>query len=292
MHRTTRRRTVMKAAGLIASMALLASASSAFASENPHVVTWQLPSGAWSGHGDFFHLTDRSYGFSGPVKQSETFPQTLVGEGQLTPACGEWAQVDFYKVTTANQQALYDSLIEGKVLGWNNGPADSSIYSGSQGYGFYFVYGGDCQQETTQPTQEPTQEPTATPSDGCTCTEAPTATPTQEPTQEPTATPSDGCTCTEAPTATPTQEPTATPSQEATSTPSQEPTATPTGSVETATGTPSITLPPTSTVDVSGPTGGGDGGLPIAVLALIGLTALIILITPTPARARRRIDRD
>ena len=266
MHRTTRRRTVMKAAGLIASMALLASASSAFASENPHVVTWQLPSGAWSGHGDFFHLTDRSYGFSGPVKQSETFPQALVGEGQLTPACGEWAQVDFYKVTTANQQALYDSLIEGKVLGWNNGPADSSIYRGSQGYGFYFVYGGDCQQETTQPTQEPTQEPTATPSDGCTCTEAPTATPTQEPTS--------------------------TPSQEATSTPSQEPTATPTGSVETATGTPSITLPPTSTVDVSGPTGGGDGGLPIAVLALIGLTALIILITPTPARARRRIDRD
>jgi len=129
MNRTTRRRTVAKAAGLIASLALLASASSAFASENPHIVTWQLPSGAWSGNGDFFHLTDRSYSFSGPVKQSATFPQTLVGEGQLKPDCGEWAQVDFYKVTTQNQQSLYDSLVSGKVLGWNGGPADSSIYS-------------------------------------------------------------------------------------------------------------------------------------------------------------------
>jgi len=290
MNRTTRRRTVAKAAGLIASLALLASASSAFASENPHIVTWQLPSGAWSGNGDFFHLTDRSYSFSGPVKQSATFPQTLVGEGQLKPDCGEWAQVDFYKVTTQNQQSLYDSLVSGKVLGWNGGPADSSIYSGSQGYGFYFVYGGDCQQETTPPTEQPSQtpseqpseQPSATPSD-CTCTEEPSATPSEQPS----ATPSD-CTCTEEPSATPSEQPSETPSQQ----PTEEPSETPTGTVDAATGTPSITLPPTSTVDGAGPTNGGGGGLPLALFGLFGLTALIALVTPTPAKARRRIDRD
>ena len=107
-------------------------ATAMFASENPHIVTWQLPSGAWSGDGDFFDLPDRSYGYSGPVSQVQTFPQALVGEGELMPDCGEWAQVDFYKVDTENKQALYDSLIKGGVLGWNGGPADSSIYSGSR----------------------------------------------------------------------------------------------------------------------------------------------------------------
>ncbi len=165
MNRTTRRRTVTKAAGLIASMALMASASSVFASEQSHVVTWQLPSGAWSGDGDFFDLPNRSYGYSGPVSQSATFPQTLVGEGQLMPACDEWAQVDFYKVDSENDQALYDSLIEGGVLGWNKGPADSAIYSGSQGYGFYFVYGGDCEQPSESPSEEPSESPSEEPSE-------------------------------------------------------------------------------------------------------------------------------
>ena len=239
MNRTNRRRTVTKAAGLIASMALLASASasSAFASPNVHVVTWQLPSGAWSGHGDFFNLPDRSYGFSSgnKVKQSDTFPQTLVGEGQLKPGCGEWAQVDFYKIVSENDQALYDSLVKGGVLGWSNGPADSSIYSGSQGYGFYFVYGGDCQEASATPSEQPSEQPSATPS--------------------------------------------------------EQPSETPTGTVDAATGTPTITLPPTSTIDGAGPTS-GDGGLPIALFGLIGLTALIALVTPTRAKARRRIDRD
>ena len=52
-----------------------------------------------------------------------------------------------------------------------------------------------------------------------------------------------------------------------------------------------MTLPPTNTIDGAGPTS-GDGGLPIALFGLIGLTALIALVTPTPAKARRRIDRD
>ena len=33
----------------------------------------------------------------------------------------------------------------------NGHPADSAIYSGSQGYGFYFVYGGDCEQPSDSP---------------------------------------------------------------------------------------------------------------------------------------------
>ena len=241
MNRKTRRRTVSKAAGLIASLALLASASSVFASENSHVVTWQLPSGAWSGHSDFFNLPDRSYGFkSDKVKQSATFDQTLVGEGQLKPDCGEWAQVDFYKIDGESDQALYDSLLKGGVLGYPNGhPADSAIYSSNQGYGFYFVYGGDCEQPSESPSEQPSESPSEQPSEQ----------------------------------------------------PSQEPSETPTGTVDAATGTPTITLPPTSTIDGAGPTS-GDGGLPIALFGLIGLTALIALVTPTPAKARRRNDRD
>ncbi len=52
-----------------------------------------------------------------------------------------------------------------------------------------------------------------------------------------------------------------------------------------------MTLPPTNTIDGAGPTS-GDGGLPIALFGLIGLTALIALATPTPAKVRRSIDRD
>jgi hypothetical protein len=122
-----------------------------------------------------------------------------------------------------------------------------------------------CPEPTPTPV-EPTPtpvEPTPTPVDPTPTPVEPTPTP-----GEPTPTPGD-------PTPTPVT-PTATP---------------PGGGVDEATGTPSVTLPPTSTVDSDG-TSGPDGGLPIALLGLIGLAGAIALITPAPAKARRRIDRD
>lgn len=76
-----------------------------------------------------------------------------------------------------------------------------------------------------------------------------------------------------------------------TPTPSQtvEPSATasPTGTVAAATGKPHVTPPPTSAL--GGTTGQPASGAWLVLLALAGLLATILLVTPTsPARARRR----
>jgi hypothetical protein len=69
--------------------------------------------------------------------------------------------------------------------------------------------------------------------------------------------------------------------------PTPNPTPTPTGSVEAATGTPNVTPPPTGTV--GDPTGQPAGDTWLLLLALAGLAATILLLTPTSAaRGRRR----
>jgi hypothetical protein len=120
---------------------------------------------------------------------------------------------------------------------------------------------------------EPTPTPTATPS----ATPEPTATPTPSGSVEPTATPS----ATPEPTATPTPsgsvEPTATP----------DPTATPSGSVEAATGTPGITLPPTDAIDPAPPAGGAQTGTWLTLGSLLAVSGALLWILP--ARTRKRL---
>ncbi len=109
---------------------------------------------------------------------------------------------------------------------------------------------------------------------------------------DPTPTPVPTATPTDAPTATPTDAPTSTPTTEQTPTPVATPTPTekPTGGVEAQTGTPRTTLPPTATID--GSDGGTGSGLPIILIALLGIAVTIGLLSPTSNRSRRRARRE
>jgi hypothetical protein len=114
------------------------------------------------------------------------------------------------------------------------------------------------------------------------CTEStPTPTPTEEPTPTPTATPTEEPTPT--PTATPTEEPTPTPTGSAggeTFTP------TPSGGVGGETFTPTNTPPPTDALASTGSTPGGDSWR-LVFLAMAGLLAAVLLLTPAEALTRR-----
>ena len=105
---------------------------------------------------------------------------------------------------------------------------------------------------------------------------------------EPTATPSDEWTASPSDdaTATPSDEWTASPSDEWTASPTDEETSTPSdGEVEAATGTPTVTLPPTD--GLSGGAGTGSGGVPIALLAMAGLIAAALFMTPAAVGFKR-----
>jgi hypothetical protein len=81
--------------------------------------------------------------------------------------------------------------------------------------------------------------------------------------------------------------PTESPSGEvggATGTPSA--TSTPGGEVAGATGTPTTTLPPTDTT--TGSVSSGSDNWRLALLALAGILAGLLLLTPSRAPARRR----
>jgi hypothetical protein len=122
---------------------------------------------------------------------------------------------------------------------------------------------------------DPRQATASAPSDCVQPTPTPTPTPTATNKPDPTPTP------TPTPTATPPSEPTATPT----------PTTKPTGGVEAETGTPKTTLPPTATID--GSTDGGTGsGLPIVLIALLGIAVAVGLLSPSSNRSRRRSRRE
>jgi len=101
---------------------------------------------------------------------------------------------------------------------------------------------------------------------------------------DPTATPTD------APTATPTDAPTPTPTGSVAPTqtinPTDPPTPAPTGSVDAATATPARTLPSTSTIDGSG-NGPMNDGWRVVLLALAGVLAAALLLTPATAVVRK-----
>jgi hypothetical protein len=108
------------------------------------------------------------------------------------------------------------------------------------------------------------------------------------------------CGTTTAPTPTPTTAPTPTPTTAPTPTPTLAPTPTPTGGVGGATGTPAPTggvggatsdptLPSTSTIDQTGSGPTGDGWR-LILLAMAGLLAVALLLTPARAVIRKDDD--
>ena len=115
----------------------------------------------------------------------------------------------------------------------------------------------------------------------------PTPTPTPVPT--PTSTPVPTPTPTPEPTATPTPEPTATPTPPPTERATPTPTPAPTGEVDVATGTPKATaratLPATDTFDGTG--GSGGDGWRLILLAMAGVLAAALLLTPARAVVRK-----
>ena len=113
----------------------------------------------------------------------------------------------------------------------------------------------------------------------------PSPTPTTAPTPTPTATPD--------PTATPTPGPTETPGPTATPAPTETvaPTPSPTGGVLPATGTPAPTLPPTDVLTGSDGSSGPTDGWRLGLVAIAGLLAGVLLLTPATAVVRRKDDR-
>jgi hypothetical protein len=68
-------------------------------------------------------------------------------------------------------------------------------------------------------------------------------------------------------------------------------TAPPTGAIAAATATPKVTLPPTDAID--GETSSSPGvNLGLIMLVLAGIMAVLGVLAPVPARARRRDRRD
>ncbi|HYH93004.1 MAG TPA: hypothetical protein VD763_07580 [Candidatus Saccharimonadales bacterium] len=127
--------------------------------------------------------------------------------------------------------------------------SDTSVTHGAGKQGIsHLLFCGDAPVATPTPTATPTEEPT------------PTATPTDEPT----------------PTPTPTGE-----ELPATGTPA------PTGEVDPATGTPAATLPSTDTLSGSGPAAPSNDGWRFILLAMAGLLAASLLLTPASAVIRK-----
>jgi hypothetical protein len=134
-------------------------------------------------------------------------------------------------------------------------------------------------EQTPSPTPTPEQTPSPTP----TPEQTPSPTPTPEQTPSPTPTP----TPREQPTPTPTPDPTPTPTPVPTPSPTPQESPTPTGSVLSEVGTPQITLPPTDTLSAN--TGAPTGeNWRLILLAMAGILATTLVLTPVRAPARRK----
>jgi len=149
------------------------------------------------------------------------------------------------------------------------------------------IYNNGCNipQPSPSPTPTPEASPTPTPEASPTPTPEASPTPTPEASPTPTPTPQPTPTPTPPPTPNPTPQPTPTPTPQPTPTP--EPTPTPTGSVLSEVGTPKVTLPPTDTLSESTQAPAGDSWR-LILLAMAGILTTTLLLTPAPARARRK----
>jgi hypothetical protein len=152
---------------------------------------------------------------------------------------------------------------------------------------------------TDDPTTPPTDDPTTPPTDDPTTppTDDPTTPPTDDPTQDPSNLPIEQLVEEAPPTDDPTTPPTDLPTQDPTDEPSQGavldetadrtpgPSATPhIGAVLAEQGTPSVTLPPTDTVDA--PVAAQSDGWRVILLGLALIIAALLLST-VPAQRRR-----
>jgi hypothetical protein len=90
----------------------------------------------------------------------------------------------------------------------------------------------------------------------------------------------------EEPSEAPSEEPSEAPSEEPSDPPSDPPSAPPSGGVEGATGTPAVTLPPTDGLD--GTAGGFGESWRLVLLAVAGILAATLLLTPSRAVSRDR----
>jgi hypothetical protein len=150
-----------------------------------------------------------------------------------------------------------------------------------------------CFDEDPEPTPTPTPDPTPTPTPDPTPTPTPDPTPTPTPNPTPTPTPNPTPTPTPNPTPTPTPNPTPTPTPNPTPTPVPTPTPeptpepSPTGEVLAETGAPELTLPPTDTLSGSTQAPSGENWR-LVLLAMAGILATSLLLTPARAEARRK----
>jgi hypothetical protein len=143
-----------------------------------------------------------------------------------------------------------------------------------------------CDDATPTPTPEvtptPTPEVTPTPTPEVTPTPTPEVTPT--PTPEVTPTPTPEVTPTPTPEVTPTPTPEATPTPTGSELPAESENPTPSGGVEGATGTPSVTVPPTDALGQG--TSSTSESWRIILAGLASLIATVLVFTQ-PTRSRR-----
>ncbi len=88
----------------------------------------------------------------------------------------------------------------------------------------------------------------------------------------------------------PTPTPTPAPTEDPAPTPTTAPTPTPAGGVGGATGTPGVTLPPTDTALTPGGASQAGDGWRLILLAMAGLLASALLLTPASAVVSRKDD--
>jgi cell division septation protein DedD len=180
---------------------------------------------------------------------------------QGTAACGVPVQLSPYNDTTNNGNEYSVDLAPADAV------ADCNGFNEGASKTLNFVKGCDTESKNdnfkvgaTIATSPPTDPPTTPP------TNPPTNPPTTPPTNPPTT----------APTSTPTTAPTSTPAAA---------TEAPTGGVEAATGTPGTTPPPT---DSPNGRSSSDDSVRAIMLAIAGLIAVALLLTPASIVRRRR----
>jgi hypothetical protein len=225
---------------------------------------------------------------------------TASPSGTLTVAKPEcFGQTDFYTGTTA-----YDG-VDGALPKYPGTATPYGLISYSNG-------GQACQQPSESPStpvqsEQPSSSPSETPST------PPSETPSTPPSEDPSESPSTPASeqpsespsqpvqsespstpaseqPSESPSASPSESPSTSPSTEPSTSPSSDPSSSPSskpsGSVLGETGVPHITPPPTDTTTATSSSNSGTGWQ-LILLAIAGMVAALVTLTPAGARKRR-----
>jgi hypothetical protein len=178
------------------------------------------------------------------------------------PLC--YGQTDFYTGTTR-----FDGT-DGQLPHYPSVVTPTGLIAYSNG-------GAACEQPSEQPSASPSEQPSEQPS--ASPSEQPSEQPSESPSEQPSASPS------EQPSASPSEQPSEQPSESPSDQPSASPSSSPSGSVLSETGTPQLTPPPTDTT--AGPSNTSGSGWELLLLAIAGMVASIVVLTPATARKRR-----